>query len=184
MGSPPDSPTAPVRSFQRVTGIHMGYGSHDMRPYGTQDGRGSYGNRDMVGLHMGYSSQGDMVGFSPHIIAQQVDHRHPDSLKGRLVSPAAGTNNSLRGVHGARAFSEPEHSPSPTIQTYRLVPVTESELLRHYSDNDGVPTLHMLIPHDSPPSPTPDDPMMDRAIQSSLPSLASECQLGFVLLCD
>ena len=80
-------------------------------------------------------------------------------------------------AYSPRAMSEPERGPTPPVRAYKLVPIRDNELIRHYSDTEGapVPPLRMLLPH-TPPSPAPpDDPMMDRGIQSSLPSLVNEC---------
>ena len=74
-------------------------------------------------------------------------------------------------------MSEPERGPTPPVRGYKLVPIHDTEIPKHYSDNECTPQPAMRMSLHTPPSPAPEDPMMDRGIQSSLPSLAN----GYVL---
>ena len=111
----------------------------------------------------------------------------PPSPKCRTMSPRAHAD--MR-AYSPRAMSEPERGPTPPVRAYKLIPLKgHPEYPRHYSDTEGAPVPPLRMMSHNPPSPAPDDPlldprdgrdspldpMMDRAIQSSLPSLASEC---------
>ena len=83
--------------------------------------------------------------------------------------------------YSPQAMSEPERGPTPPTRGYTLASQQDSDAHRHYSDTEGapVPPLRMTSAQhpEQPPSPAPEDrydPMMDRGIQSSLPSLVSE----------
>ncbi len=105
-------------------------------------------------------------------------HGGPQDINGcRTMSPHHF--NDMRSYSPSMKYmSEPEpaRGPTPPIRAYKLVPINGNELHRHYSDTEGapVPPLRMLSSQHNPPSPAPDDPMMDRGIQSSLPSLSNE----------
>lgn len=93
--------------------------------------------------------------------------------------------SSPRSYHNPRTYSpqgisDPEYGGlvgRPVVRPgYEAgVPTTDLEPCRPFSDTEGVALLPRRGLNRSPPSPAPGDPMTDRAIQSSLPSLASEC---------
>lgn len=72
-------------------------------------------------------------------------------------------------VYSPHAMSEPEYGPSTANRAYKLVPIRDNEIQRHFSDNEGapVPAFRMMMSHEySPPSPAPEDPMMDCEMQN------------------
>ena len=73
-------------------------------------------------------------------------------------------------VYSPHAMSEPEYGPASANWGYKLVPIRDTEMHRHYSDNEGVPmpSYRMVMSHEySPPSPAPEDPMVDCRVPSS-----------------
>ena len=104
-----------------------------------------------------------------------------------LYAPASG---SLRGSDASKmgsrdcnspqAMSEPEVGPTPPVRGMSLgVTPSGSDPHRHFSDTETPlqQRLHTRSALEQPPSPAPQDacdPVMDRGIQSSLPSLVSE----------
>jgi len=137
---------------------HQGSRPHDGRPHHPRHGSEKrLGNTDTMGSHNRGSSPKSKDALSPNMshYALQNDPRS----------------------YSPRAMSEPERGPTPPVRAYKLVPIRDNDIHRAYSDTDGapVPPLRMLSGGHSPPSPAPLDPMMDRGVQSSLPSLANEC---------
>lgn len=80
-----------------------------------------------------------------------------------LAESQLATQNSR--VYSPHAMSEPEYGPSIDNRVYKLVPIRDAEGQRHYSDSEGAsaPAFHnAMMPHEyCPPSPAPEDPMMD-----------------------
>lgn len=96
----------------------------------------------------------------------------PPSPKCRTMSPLSHMDSR---AYSPRAMSEPERGPTPPVRAYKLIPLKDHDLQRHYSDGESAPMPPIRMIGHNPPSPAPEDPMMDRACQSSLPSLVSEC---------
>lgn len=156
---------------------------------------GQYGNHPRTNSHDG---GGANYNSNPHQQQPINNGQHfrtmsPTSLPQGGIVGAVGTggvppNSNSSRAYSPRAMSEPERGPTPPIRAYKLVPIrdpNEAQQQRHYSDTEGapVPPLRMMVPHmEEPPSPAPQDDYgqhelglgMDRGIQSSLPSLASE----------
>ena len=92
----------------------------------------------------------------------------------RSLSPTANQR-----VMSQRCSSDAESGP---IRAYKLVPLNEHELAKHYSDTERGPTppvrmlLHMSENGAAVVAEDMEDPVMDRACQSSLPSLINEPQ--------
>ena len=91
------------------------------------------------------------------------------------------------GVYSPRAMSEPEYGPSSTLCGYRLIPIADNELHKHFSDTDGalVQPHHMNVSHEySPPSPAPEDPVMHRAhVARLVTSVCFKCSVYVMLSC-
>lgn len=142
---------------------HQGSRPHEGRPHHPRHGsEHRLANTDTMGSHNRGSSPKSKDALSPNMshYALQNDPRS----------------------YSPRAVSEPERGPTPPVRAYKLVPIRDNDIHRAYSDTDGapVPPLRMLSGGHSPPSPAPLDPMMDRGVQSSLPSLANECTNRYV----
>ena len=191
IGTPPDSPT-------QSRGLNMLYAKPGPRipyHYATDHGTPVSDHQPLLNNSMVNHSDGEYHhgGCPPHWVndartqslrnsagpaANHNGDRHsppqrpPSPNKCRTMSPHA--NIEMR-AYSPRAMSEPERGPTPPVRAYKLVPLKDHEIARHYSDTEGapVPPLRMMGNH-NPPSPAPDDPMMDRGIQSSLPSLVNE----------
>ena len=210
IGTPPDSPTHPphghspasarlsserygprnpmMHSADLMTGDPV-YALHGHVPY--SDGEyGVGGNRTSgSGCNSGDRS------FSPRSLSErrtQSPHygdanisppnanRPPSPTnynKCRTMSPLSHLDSR---AYSPRAMSEPERGPTPPVRAYKLIPLKDHDLQRHYSDGEaggggGAPMPPIRMIGHNPPSPAPEDPMMDRACQSSLPSLVSEC---------
>ncbi len=190
VGTPPDSPTMMSRRGPPHT--MAGYYSDHKSPYpeyaaaghynsdggdyhlashdmGSMDYRGSGGGGGVTYPRGMYSDSGEQRMHHPQ---QMVQHNLPPSPKFRTMSPRMQQDSR---AYSPRAMSEPERGPTPPVRAYKLVPIRDDEIVhRHYSDTEGnpAPPMRMMVPH-TPPSPAPEDPMMDRGIQSSLPSLAN-----------
>lgn len=80
-----------------------------------------------------------------------------------LVESHLATQNSR--VYSPHAMSEPEYGPSTGSGAYKLVPIQDNDGQRHFSDSEGAPApafRSMMMSHEySPPSPAPEDPMID-----------------------
>ena len=118
------------------------------------------------------SPRGCAAGPGDGAAPQQSPPNRAPSPKCRTMSPRTHLN--MR-AYSPRAMSEPERGPTPPVRAYKLIPLKDHELQRHYSDGEAAPMPPIRMIGHNPPSPAPEDPMMDRACQSSLPSLVSEC---------
>jgi hypothetical protein len=190
IGTPPDSPTPSRRSDHYGRGpirpVQMGKGSHSSlkTPEGLQRSMNmsDYDNNRTYSPQMmgtgGKPSMGNNNQYRPDSANRAKSP--PSSNKHWTMSPRSQYQDTR--AYSPRAMSEPERGPTPPIRGYKLVPIRDGEPHRHYSDTEGVPVPPLRSLVQTPPSPRPaspheeyEDPMMDRAIQSSLPSLASEC---------
>ena len=159
IGTPPDSPTN-MRAGSPTRYNNDRGGHYQRAPQHAPRGYGDYPTDSRCGGNKGHNHD------------NRSHNERAASPKFRTMSPH--THHDMR-AYSPRAMSEPERGPTPPVRAYKLVPIRDGEVYRHYSDTEGapVPPLRMTMPH-SPPSPAPEDPMMDRGIQSSLPSLVGE----------
>ena len=172
IGTPPDSPTALRYNPERGLGAHP---IQHQSPHTVYSDNGAYTPRTHRGVHHAYNNHNHHNYQDPNNRCRTMSPRGGDQRN-------SGVSSRDSRAYSPRAMSEPERGPTPPVRAYKLVPIRDNhhhnELHRHYSDTEGAPAppLRMLVPH-TPPSPAPDDPMMDRGIQSSLPSLINEPQL-------
>ena len=190
IGTPPESPTnhrrGPPSCHYSDHGGMMGYyhvnrlphcpnGMHTPISDGGIYSRAMYSDNEQRGISPRDSLQNDnMYGHPGNARPHHLQYPRPNSPKYRTMSPHMHAD-----CHGysPHALSEPERGPTPPVRGYKLVPIHDMDMPKHYSDNEAVPLPPLRMSQHTPPSPAPEDPMMDRAIQSSLPSLANECIL-------
>ena len=97
----------------------------------------------------------------------------------RSDSPGQRSNSEQRNRAYSPRSSENERGPTPPVRAYKLVPINDvHEMHRHLSDTERGPTppvrMFAIPSPASSPAPSRDEPIMDRACQSSLPSLINE----------
>lgn len=188
MGTPPDSPTPLRYGPPALAGFPQ-----SRSPLSSDHATGRTGGPSGVfarqkNYYPEHSGSDRSSSFSPRSQQQYADGNaypqmapssgvigHPPQSSQGAASPRSYHNPRTYSPHG---ISDPEYGGlggRPVVRPGYEGMVPPTVLCRPFSDTEGV----ALVPHRglnrSPPSPAPGDPMTDRAIQSSLPSLASEC---------
>lgn len=188
MGTPPDSPTPPRYGPPALAGFPQSRSplSSDHAVGRTSGPSGAYpGQKNFYPEHSGSDRSNS---FSPRSQQHYVDgSAYPQMVSGVIGHPPPSSQGaaSPRSYHNQRTYSpkgisDPEYGglggrPAMRPVYEGGVPPANMELCRPFSDTEGVALGPRRGLNRSPPSPAPGDPMTDRAIQSSLPSLASEC---------